>query len=57
MLGVERFFFATDFPMWDFPTEWKRFSALELTDDEFDKIVHLNAEAFLRKLGRDIDIV
>lgn len=54
-LGVDKVFFGTDFPMWDLPSEWNRFSALELTDDEFDKIVHLNAEAFLRKLGRDID--
>jgi len=55
-LGVDRFFFATDFPMWDFPSEWARFSSLGLTDDEFDKVVHLNAEAFLRSLGKDIDI-
>lgn len=50
MLGVDRFFFATDFPMWDFEAEWARFSALPLTEDEFDRIVHLNAEDFIRRI-------
>jgi predicted TIM-barrel fold metal-dependent hydrolase len=52
-MGVEKFFFATDFPMWDFAGEWERFSKLSLTDEEFDKIVHLNAENFIRKVRKN----
>ncbi len=48
MLGVERFFFATDFPMWDATKELERFMAIDLTDEQREKILSLNLKKFLK---------
>jgi len=41
--GADRVMFATDFPMWDIPTELARFDALELTEEEREAILWKNA--------------
>lgn len=46
-LGHERFFFGTDFPMWEFEKEWNRFLKLPLGEDILESIAHVNAEKFL----------
>ena len=46
-LGVERFTFATDFPMWDHETELKKFLKLNLTDSEREMILCKNAKRIL----------
>ena len=48
MLGVERFFFATDFPMWDAKGEMERFSAIELTEKERKMILCENIKKLLK---------
>ena len=45
--GVDRVFFGTDYPMWKPEEEVARFMALPLTDEERERILHLNFEAFL----------
>ncbi len=45
--GVERFFFGSDFPMWDHEGELARFLSLGLTDAENEAILWRNAENFL----------
>lgn len=47
-LGVDRFFFATDFPMWDAEKELERFNAIRLTDEEKEKIFSLNIKRLLK---------
>ena len=44
--GIERFFFGTDFPMWDPQKELARFHALGLSAEEEDLILHRNFESF-----------
>lgn len=45
--GVDHTFFGTDFPMWDSWEELNdRFLKLPLTDEEREKILHINAEQF-----------
>ncbi len=44
--GVERYFFGTDFPMWEPVAELARFHALGLTEAEEEKIFHTNFEDF-----------
>ena len=44
--GIDRFFFGTDFPMWDPVKELARFHALGLSEEEEDKILHKNFEEF-----------
>lgn len=44
--GVDRFFFGTDFPMWDPKKELERFHALGLSEEEEDMILHKNFESF-----------
>ncbi len=46
--GVDRFFFGTDFPMWNPNEELDRFYALGLSDGENEKIFHENFEAMLK---------
>lgn len=49
-LGVDRFLFGTDFPMWDPEEEFNRFMQLELTEEQRDKILWKNFEKlFLTK--------
>lgn len=44
--GIDKFFFGTDFPMWDPLEEMCRFKALGLSPAEEDKILHRNFEDF-----------
>ncbi len=46
--GVEKFLFASDFPMWDHEEELERFNRLDLTDEEREMIFHKNAEKLLK---------
>jgi len=46
-LGVERFMFGTDYPMWDYKLEWENIKNLGLTDDDLDKILFENADRIL----------
>ena len=48
LLGAERFFFATDFPMWDAENELARFMALDLTEREREMILAGNLKRLLR---------
>lgn len=48
LLGAERFFFATDFPMWDAKTELERFNKIPLTDEEREKIFSENIKKLLK---------
>lgn len=48
--GVDRVFFGTDYPMWTPKEELARFMAVPLTDEEREKILHLNFEKFLADL-------
>ncbi len=46
--GAEKFFFGTDFPMWDATEEMGRFDKIRLTDGEREKILYSNAAEFLK---------
>lgn len=48
MLGVEKFFFATDFPMWDAKNELERFNKIPLTDSEREMILNKNVKRLLK---------
>lgn len=41
--GADRVLFGTDFPMWSYEEELRRFSEIRLTDDETEKILYKNA--------------
>ncbi len=47
MLGADRFFFATDFPMWDAVTERERFEKIPLTVQEREMIFSGNIKRVL----------
>ncbi len=47
MLGADRFFFATDFPMWDGVGEVERFNKIPLTDAEREMIFAGNIKRVL----------
>ena len=47
MLGAEKFFFATDFPMWDSASELERFYAIPLTEREREMIFGENIKRVL----------
>jgi predicted TIM-barrel fold metal-dependent hydrolase len=47
MLGAERFFFGTDFPMWDAVGELERFYKIELTEKEREMILSSNIKKLL----------
>lgn len=47
MLGVDKFFFATDFPMWDSVNELERFKQIPLTDAEREMIYSGNIKKLL----------
>lgn len=44
--GVDKFFFGTDFPMWDPAEELERFLSLGLSESENEKILYGNFEKF-----------
>lgn len=46
--GAEKFFFGTDFPMWNASEEIERFNKLPLTGDEREKIFALNIKTLLK---------
>lgn len=48
MLGVEKFFFGTDFPMWDATDELKRFNAIKLSEKERELILSKNLKNLLK---------
>ena len=47
MFGADRFFFATDFPMWDAKSELERFYKIPLTDGEREMILAANIKRLL----------
>ena len=47
LLGVEKFFFGTDFPMWDAKAEIERFNKLPLTEKEREMIFSKNIKRLL----------
>ena len=47
MLGAQRFFFGTDFPMWDAKEELERFSRIPLTNEEKEMILSGNIKRLL----------
>ena len=46
--GADKFFFGTDYPMWDAGEELERFFALQLTDEERQMILSKNLINFLK---------
>ena len=48
MLGAERFFFATDFPMWDANKELERFFKIPLSETERKMILSENIKKLLK---------
>lgn len=47
LLGADRFFFATDFPMWDAAGELERFNKIPLTEQEREMILSGNIKRLL----------
>lgn len=48
LLGADRFFFATDFPMWDATAELERFNRIPLSDAEREMILSGNIKRVLK---------
>lgn len=48
LFGEDRFFFGTDFPMWEAKEELARFAALPISSATKDKILSINIKNFLR---------
>lgn len=48
LLGVERFFFATDYPMWNAKKELERFNKIDLTDKQRNLIFSENIKKLLK---------
>ncbi|MBO7345697.1 MAG: amidohydrolase family protein [Clostridia bacterium] len=48
LLGAEKFFFATDFPMWDASKELERFNAIKLTENQREMIFSGNIKKLLK---------
>ena len=48
LLGVDKFFFATDFPMWDAKGEIERFNKIPLTEEEREMIFSKNIKKLLK---------
>ena len=48
LLGADRFFFSTDFPMWDATAELERFNKIPLTDREREMIFSENIKKLLK---------
>lgn len=47
--GVDNVLFGTDYPMWDPKEELERFNKIDLTDEEREKIFHINLENLLKR--------
>ena len=47
MFGADKFFFATDFPMWDSKCEMERFNQITLTEEEREMILSGNIKRLL----------
>ena len=47
-LGADKFFFATDFPMWDTKAELERFNKIPLTNNEKEMILAGNIKRLLK---------
>ena len=47
LLGEDKFFFATDFPMWDATEELARFMQIPLTESQREKILSKNIKKLL----------
>ena len=47
-MGHEKFFFGTDFPMWDATRELERFNKIKLTEKERESILAKNIKNLLR---------
>ncbi|MBQ2714742.1 MAG: amidohydrolase family protein [Clostridia bacterium] len=47
MLGVDRFFFSTDYPMWDHEDEFNNVMKLSLSEEEREMVFYKNAERVL----------
>lgn len=50
--GEDFVFFGTDYPMWKVNEELERLNQLELSDEQLEKILHLNVERLLAKYER-----
>lgn len=48
LLGADRFFFATDFPMWDSVGELERFNKIPMSEDEREMILSGNIKRLLK---------
>lgn len=48
LLGADKFFFGTDFPMWDAEKELERFNAIEMTNEERKMILSENIKKLLK---------
>ncbi len=48
ILGADKFFFATDFPMWDAVGELERFNKINLSEKEREMIFSLNVKKLLK---------
>lgn len=46
--GSEKFFFGTDFPMWDASEELDRFNKLKISDNDKEKILGFNIKKLLK---------
>lgn len=46
--GADKFFFATDFPMWNAESELERFNKIKLTEKEREMIFSLNLKKLLK---------
>ena len=47
MWGADRVMFGSDYPMWDPIVELNELMCCDLTDDELEKVLHVNAERFV----------
>ena len=48
LFGVDNVFFGSDYPMWNPGAEYQSFCKIDLTDEEREKILHLNIERLLK---------
>lgn len=46
--GIDKILFATDYPMWNFEDEYRRFMSLGLKNDEIEKILSGNIKMLLK---------
>ena len=46
-LGVDRFFFSSDYPMWDHGEEFENVMRLDLTEEEREMVFYKNAQRVL----------